>query len=136
MHPWQGPFQITAIKGPLNVEIMNIQNKKRPREIVHITKLKLYKEPLDLQVTYAVQEEVQDDQLQQEDNKVEEEEEYKVEKILDHRKKNKENQYLVKWVGYEEPTWEREPNLEHLQALKEYQVAHRPHYMLRRANQS
>lgn len=42
---------------------------------------------------------------------------YEVEEILDRRSKKrtknlkKQYEYLVKWVGYEDPTWEPEENL-------------------------
>jgi len=57
-----------------------------------------------------------------------------VEKIIGNQRKKGINQYLVKWEGFEEPTWEAEKNLEHLEALMEYKVAHRPHYSLRRVS--
>ena len=37
---------------------------------------------------------------------VDEEEEYEVEAILDSKRHRGRLQYLVKWVGYQEPTWE------------------------------
>ena len=44
--------------------------------------------------------------------KIEEEEKYKVEEILDSRKINRKNQYLVKWLGYgnKENLWEPTEN--------------------------
>lgn len=37
---------------------------------------------------------------------------WEVEKILDHKQlKNKKNKYLVKWRGYDSPTWESQDNL-------------------------
>jgi hypothetical protein len=36
---------------------------------------------------------------------------YKVEKILEKRKKGNSYEYLVKWVGYEEPDWQPAKNL-------------------------
>ena len=51
--------------------------------------------------------------------------EYEVEKILDRRnagtKKKPKIQYLIKWVRYEEPTWEPEENVTHVaEALNDY----------------
>ena len=55
---------------------------------------------------------------------MEEEEEYDVEKILDSRKINGMNQYLVKWLGYgdEENLWEPIENFspEAFQKIEEY----------------
>lgn len=36
---------------------------------------------------------------------------YYVEKIIDKRKKNGKTEFLVKWEGYEDPTWEPERNI-------------------------
>jgi hypothetical protein len=50
---------------------------------------------------------------------------YVVEKILDHSNENadgtKQRQYLVKWLGYTQPTWQPLEDLEHCtQLIKEY----------------
>jgi len=49
----------------------------------------------------------------------EEDDEYEVEKILDKRRKKGIIQYLVKWLGYDETTWEPEENLENCRKLVE-----------------
>ena len=53
------------------------------------------------------------------------EEEYKVEKILDERLvrrgRGQTKQYLVKWVGYSRPTWEPASEFEDIQALDAYE---------------
>lgn len=36
---------------------------------------------------------------------------YYVEKIIEKRKKNGKTEFLVKWEGYEDPTWEPERNI-------------------------
>ena len=51
--------------------------------------------------------------------------EYEVEEILDRRnagtKAKPKIQYLIKWVGYKEPTWEPEENVTHAaEALNDY----------------
>jgi len=126
-------------------------------EVVHITKLKPYKEPFDLEKVSPsgdtkikrVQWDTKDtlvedksDTLDLEDfeenmdldEDLELEQEFEVEQILQQRKRKGRNQYLVKWSGYDEPTWESEDKLEHLDALKEFKAAHRPYYSLRRVN--
>jgi hypothetical protein len=42
---------------------------------------------------------------------IEGEDEYEVDSIRDHRKRSKAQQYLVKWKGYSDETWEPEANL-------------------------
>jgi hypothetical protein len=52
------------------------------------------------------------------------EEEWGVEKILDEkivrRGRGKRKQYLVKWTGYDRPTWEPEEAMKEVEALDEY----------------
>ena len=47
---------------------------------------------------------------------------YEVEKILDHRQRGRGQQLLVKWKGYEEPTWEPKLNLDSKagESIKDY----------------
>lgn len=46
---------------------------------------------------------------------------YEIEKILSHRSlKNNKKMYLVKWIGYAEPTWEIEDNFIEKDCLNEY----------------
>jgi len=66
----------------------------------------------------------------------EESKEYEVEDIIGNQRRKGVDQYLVKWKGFEEPTWESESNLEHLELLMEYKVANRPYYSLRRVNKN
>ena len=47
------------------------------------------------------------------------EEEYLVEAILNQRKHHGRTQYLVKWTGYDNPTWESEENLQNAKELVE-----------------
>ena len=54
---------------------------------------------------------------------IDNEEEWKVERILQHRKQGKKTQYLIYWKGFnqEEDTWETENNLKNAKGkLKEY----------------
>ena len=45
---------------------------------------------------------------------------YVVEAILDNKKERNKYFFLVKWVGYEETTWEPLENIKQTQVLKEY----------------
>jgi hypothetical protein len=52
---------------------------------------------------------------------IEGEDEYEVDSIRDHRKRGKGQQYLVKWKGYPDETWEPEANLKNAsEVLKDY----------------
>ena len=42
---------------------------------------------------------------------VENEEEYKVNEIIDSKLHHGKLQYLIKWTGYNEPTWQPEPDI-------------------------
>jgi len=56
---------------------------------------------------------------------VEDDEEYQIEKLIRHRVvrrgRGSQKQYLVKWTGYAEPTWEPESALENTIALDTYE---------------
>lgn len=47
---------------------------------------------------------------------------WNVEGILQERRRGKGMQYLVKWVGWEKPTWEPGRNLKHTYYYKQWQV--------------
>ena len=51
---------------------------------------------------------------------VESEEEWEVEEILDSRRTRGRLQYLVKWRGFTDPTWEPEENLTEVEAVDTY----------------
>ena len=51
--------------------------------------------------------------------------EYEVESILDSCLHRRQLQYLVKWVGYQEATWQPESDLTHThQAISDFYKAH------------
>ena len=52
-----------------------------------------------------------DDEESEIEEETETEEVYEVEKILSHKGEGKTRKYLVKWEGWEEPTWEAACNL-------------------------
>ncbi len=51
------------------------------------------------------------------------EEEFFPEKILDERTFRKKKQYLVKWVGYDEPEWNDAENMEETEVLDKYLIS-------------
>ena len=57
--------------------------------------------------------------MKDEDEFSEEEQYYKVEKILDVKEQNGKKYYLVKWLGWDVKTctWEEESNISHLKQL-------------------
>jgi hypothetical protein len=58
------------------------------------------------------------DDTEPEPIEVDGEEEYLVEEILEERKRRKRKEYLTKWLGYQEPTWEPQEHLENTEALE------------------
>merc|ERR1712110_28663 len=64
----------------------------------------------------------------------EEEEEWEVEKVVGRRVEEEEVQYLVKWVGWEEATWEPELNLAGSETLiSDYQTSQTSDYQTSQA---
>ena len=60
------------------------------------------------------------------------EEEFEVERILNHRKRARKWEYLVKWKGYgaHENSWEPESHMEHSEELlKSYKAAHAMNFL-------
>ena len=57
--------------------------------------------------------------MKDEDEFSEEEQYYKVERILDVKEQNGKKYYLVKWLGWDVKTcnWEEESNISHLKQL-------------------
>jgi predicted nucleic acid-binding protein len=47
-------------------------------------------------------------------------ESFEIEKILDHKTRGKGYQYLIKWVGHSEPTWEATHMIDTTECLEEY----------------
>lgn len=45
---------------------------------------------------------------------------FEVEKIIDHKRYRNKIKYLIKWVGYDEPTWEIEDNIIDKDCIKDY----------------
>ena len=52
--------------------------------------------------------------------------EYYVEEILDSRTRYDRLEYLVKWLGYDQPDWEHAKDINELQAIDDFHQTH-PH---------
>jgi Chromo (CHRromatin Organisation MOdifier) domain len=59
---------------------------------------------------------------------VDEEPEYQAEEVLDARTRYKKLEYLVKWIGYDEPTWEPATLVNKLQVIDDFhrRYPHKP----------
>jgi len=55
-----------------------------------------------------------------EDDKMEEDNTYEVEEILRHRRKGRHTEFLVKWKGYTDTTWETEDNFYNTECIDNY----------------
>jgi hypothetical protein len=106
----EGPFKIEEIMGPVTYKL-KLPPQWKIHNVFHGKLLTPYREtdvhgknfpepPPDL---------------------IEGEDEYEVDSIRDHRKRGKGQQYLVKWKGYSDETWEPEANLKNAsEILKDY----------------
>ena len=64
------------------------------------------------------------------DNDVEMEEHFEIEEIRNHKKRNGQYQYLVKWKGYDEVSWEPESNFDSTESIEDYWASkHRTNYI-------
>jgi ribonuclease HI len=123
-HLWHGPFRVRKKIDEHAVEL-DLPSGEDVRFFpqVHIARLKLVRQPdkrpeVEIEVDPSERFDF-DTELLPEDSWVRklDPDEYEVEKLLQERYKKKRGsnqntkQYLVKWVGYDEPTWEEEENL-------------------------
>lgn len=110
---YEGPFEIIEKLSPLTFKL-KLPSKFRAIHLVfHASKLATYNEPTIPGQKRSTPLPVA----------VKGEEEWEVEKILQHRIRGKKTQYLVRWKGFgrDDNTWEPEENLQHAQdKLKEY----------------
>ena len=105
---WVGPFFVSEVLSPTTVKL-SLPANIRVNPVFNVDVIKLYVE------SEQDDEEVQEDEEdQQEEEKpppfidAEGHERYVVAEVLRHKFHGKKTLYLVKWVGYKDPTWEPE----------------------------
>jgi hypothetical protein len=113
---WRGPYQILGIDAHGNATLA-LPKRLKIHPVFATDKLKLYHlSPNDPRR-----------KISPKPAKISSDQEYEVEKILDHRTDQNTTQYLIKWVGYDsdDNTWEPAENLENAaEKLSEYQQNH------------
>lgn len=108
-HRRLGPYKITKVISPYAFEI-DFPRTVRYHRVQHVSLL----DPYD------------DDPLPGQHNPppppviVDDEEEWHVQEILDARMRRRQLEYLVKWVGYDETTWEPARNINGIQAIDRF----------------
>ena len=113
----EGPFKITEVLGPLTYRL-ELPKTWKIHPIFHATLLSPYRENSVHGPNFP----------EPSPDLIDQEEEYEVEAILNHRQYRGKRQYLIKWKGYpsSENTWEPQTNLERSeQLLKEYKRTHK-----------
>ena len=97
-HVKVGPFLISEQRGPVNYRL-DLPKDAKVHPVFHVSLLEPADPRTPVQNAFHYQ--------------VEEETEWEVERIVQHRKTADGNEYLVKWLGYpdSENTWEPEANL-------------------------
>ena len=101
-HIRAGPWQIIEMKTPL-VAKLDLPSQLRIDNNFHVSLLR------PAYVGFLSQQQTQPPPIETKDNT---ENIYEVEAILDSRKKRNKLQYLVRWSGFNEMTWEPEKNLD------------------------
>ena len=111
---WNGPWEVLDIIKGVTLVLRDVINNTRQTK-AHMSRVKTYYPDVS-----SIPREVQ---VEMTDTEIVESPEYEVEAILQHRRRNKKNEYLVKWTGWTPRynTWEPEENLSHsLDMLKDY----------------
>ena len=112
----KGPFTITEVLGPVTYQLQ-LPTSWRIHNVFHATLLKPYRET----ETYGQNFTEPPPEL------LEREEVYKIENILNHRRRGRGYQYYIKWVGYpiSDTSWEPEHVFsDDGDTLKQYKLRH------------
>ena len=108
-------YTVQGIVGP---NAVRLDTPGRIHPVFHISSLRLAaSDPLPSQI--------QDDQ-EPEPIMIDGEDEFFVEAIVEERLHRRKKQYLVKWIGYQELTWEPEENVADTEALQLWEDGHTP----------
>jgi hypothetical protein len=102
LHWTQADFDFTDNKAEIIVESATLKDQMQHASDILLCQRKL----LNLEIA--------------EDDKMEEDGVYKVEQILEHRKKGRRTEFLVKWKGYTETTWEMEEKFNDTECIDDY----------------
>jgi hypothetical protein len=112
---WSGPWEVTGVIQGVTYKLRHSQNKNKETK-AHMSRLKCYFQDVSSVPRQVV--------IGKDDQEVEENtSEYEVETILNHRKRNKGYEYLIKWSGWTDRynTWEPEENVKNSpELLKQY----------------
>ena len=103
---WIGPFKVLQVLSPTTVKL-ELPSTIRVNPVFNVSVLKPYEVPVDepddeLSEEPAVMEDLPPSPIIDQDGH----ERFIVEKVLKHKFLRKKTLFLVKWLGYEEPTWE------------------------------
>ena len=102
MKKWYGPYIIIRKISENVVEVIN-QQDPRQKARMHVSRVKPFRGyPRPNEKMKNIQD-------------MDSTEEWEVEKIIATNKRSNGHEYLVKWKGYEKPTWEDEKNMTHCQ---------------------
>jgi transposase InsO family protein len=107
-----GPFEILSEISPLTYKL-KLPPSWKIHPVFHVSLLR------PANIDEELHPRIVDDTLRPPPDIIEQEEEYEVESILEHRGGKRRREYLVKWFGYpmSETTWETKKNLRHAQDI-------------------